>query len=496
MASRRRRLLGSVLIACSLVVIVHSTLSPYQFDFSSAGVAVAQTRLAQLLQKPLVNRAFWVDVCRNILFFLPLGFGLGCRLLGNLPAAADKSSGRNSSQKTFSFRTASGHFLAVSFCLSAGVELAQLFEPSRHASFFDLLCNTTGGVVGGWLLVYALQWHRQWRWGLSSAPVRAAIALSLLIFLLYVPHRSTSLQSWKETYQLVVGNEVSGNRPWRGEITQFSLSARAASAQEISAFFKGNAPIRSVIASYRFDRNAADSAVVVRSPSSAPPLSWQGSLATDSRSTGLFTDKPIKAQKEQSQSVSIGPKSWLITDTAPTGLISALKQNSAFTLTARITSAKVKQFGPARIVSLSNGTSDRNFTLAQDGTRLVFRLATAWTGQDGTWPEFAVPDVFLPGSLVPRSIVVTYRNPQLTIYVDDITQVHWLSLSPRQNWLWTGLALFRPAQQNYWQVESETPDLFQLARILYWSICLLVAVWLVHAFICSLSLFWPRRIGF
>ncbi len=473
-SSRRRRLIGSIVIVCSLLVVVHSTLSPYQFDLSDAGVAKAQSRIAQLLQKPQINRAFWIDICRNVLFFLPLGIGLGCRLSGNL-------SNPNSEKIQPSFYAASIQFLIVSFALSAVVEILQLFEPSRHTSLFDLLCNTTGGILGGWLLFY--QW--QWRQSLSFPPIRAAITIGLLVFLLYAPHRSTSLQSWNETYQLTVGNEASENRPWRGKTNGFSLLARAASEQEIKSFLESGMPIQEAIASYRFDRDAEDkSAVVVRSPQSAPPLSWKGNPTVASRSISKINNNKSndgkfahsKPAEQQDQNVSINPKRWLITDIAPTDLTSTFKQNSAFSLTTQITSAKVKQFGPATIISLSKDPSNRNFTLGQNGTDLVFRLATIWTGQNGTWPEFVVPDVFLPDDLSTHNLVVTYQNPQLAIYVDDIAQVHQLNISPRQTWLWTGLNLLRPTQNNYWRALSGTSALFQASRTIYWTVCFLLAV--------------------
>ncbi len=471
-SSRRRRLLGSVIVICSLLIIIHSTLSPYQFDLSEAGASAAQDRLVQLLKKPQINRAFWIDICRNVLFFLPLGVGLGCRLSGDL-------FNPNGEKIQPSFYTASRQFLIVSFALSAVVEILQLFEPSRHTSLFDLLCNTTGGILGGWLLFY----QRQWRQSLSFPPIRAAIALGLLVFLLYAPHRSTSLQSWNETYQLAVGNEVSENRPWRGKTNGFSLFDRAASELEIESFLESDTPIPGAIASYGFDRAEGESAVgesaVVRSPQSAPPLSWKGNPTTASSSTSESNDSKLadsKLAEQQDQNVSINPKRWLITDIAPINLTSALKQNGAFTLTTQITSAKVKQFGPATIVSLSKDPSNRNFTLGQSGTDLVFRLATTWTGQNGTWPEFVVPDIFLPGDLSAHNLVVTYRNPQLAIYIDNIAQVHQLNLSPRRTWLWTGLNLLRPTQNNYWRAQSETPALFRSSQIIYWTACFLLAV--------------------
>ena len=467
--NRYRRWLGSVVVVFSFAIVVHGTLSPYQFDFSSLGMERAQARLVSLLQVPPLDRAFWVDALLNILFFMPFGFGWGCLWTnkGQVYLAKQKSSQALSQSITRQKRRqliVSMRLLAVSGCLSFGVELLQLFTPSRTTSAFDLLCNTAGGVLGGWLIVYSQQWRR----GLSFPLVRAAIALGLLTFLLFSPYRSTSLQSWQESYYLTVGNEVTGGRPWQGEVGEFSLFDRVASELEIEAFLKAETPIADAVASYQFDSSAGRGVEVVRSPKSIPPLVWQGSSTPDSN---------------QANSISISPKRWLITKTAPSRLSAALMRNDAFTLTAKISSAKVKQFGPARIISLSLDNHNRNFTLGQSGSALIFQLATAWTGRNGIWPEFVISGVFdSTDNLGPHNLVVTYQNPLLTAYIDNLSQVHQLNLSPKQTWLWTGLNIFRATKTKYWKAQANSPVLSLLSSALYWTICFFLLVVLVHAF--------------
>ncbi|WP_038016410.1 VanZ family protein [Synechococcus sp. PCC 7335] len=464
-SNRYRRWVGCVIVIFSLAIVVHGTLFPYEFDFSGVGIETAQARLAGLFQKPSLDRAFWVDAFQNILFFMPLGFGLGYlwkehsyawhrsgQVLNQQSVSPERNYRRN--QHTIFIR-----LLVFSFCVSLGVELLQLFAPSRNTSVYDLLSNTVGGVLGGWLIVYA----RQWRKGLSLPLVRAAIALCLLAFLLFFPHHATSLQSWEEFYYLTVGNEVSGGRPWRGEISSLSLSDRVASEREIESFLEKGTPMASTVGNYRFAQGE-----IVRSPQSLPLLVWKSSSA------------PTSNQRE---SVSVSPKRWLITKTAPSELTAALKRNDAFTLTAQVSSTKVEQFGPARIISLSLNNHDRNFTLGQNGSALIFQLATAWTGRNGIWPEFVIPGVFESEDiLIPRNVVVTYQNPLLTVYVDDLSQVHQLNLSPRRTWLWTGLNIFRATKTKYWQVRADASTPSQLSSAIYWAICFFLLAILIHAF--------------
>ena len=50
------------------------------------------------------------------------------------------------------------------------------------------------------------------------------------------------MNRWPDDCRLVVGNEVSGDRPWRGEIALVALYARALSADEIAQNFAAGPP--------------------------------------------------------------------------------------------------------------------------------------------------------------------------------------------------------------------------------------------------------------
>ncbi len=74
-----------------------------------------------------------------------------------------------------------------------------------------------------------------------------------------------------------------------------------------------------------------------------------------------------------------------------TKLIAAAKTSHEFTIEAWITPAKTNQTGPARIVTLSRDSGQRNFTLGQDGNRFDLRLRTTKTDQNGL-PSLASPE--------------------------------------------------------------------------------------------------------
>jgi hypothetical protein len=68
-------------------------------------------------------------------------------------------------------------------------------------------------------------------------------------------------------------------------------------------------------------------------------------------------------------------------------LLAACRASSQLALEAVFTPDTLDQRGPARIVSFSSGSASRNFTLGQEGDRLILRLRTPSTGDNGVDPE-------------------------------------------------------------------------------------------------------------
>ena len=64
-------------------------------------------------------------------------------------------------------------------------------------------------------------------------------------------------------------------------------------------------------------------------------------------------------------------------------LISAIRRSGALTIEAWIKPRVKKQSGPARIVTLSKNSTNRNFTLGQDGRKYDVRLRTTQTNTNG-----------------------------------------------------------------------------------------------------------------
>jgi hypothetical protein len=69
------------------------------------------------------------------------------------------------------------------------------------------------------------------------------------------------------------------------------------------------------------------------------------------------------------------------------GFQDEVRTANAFSLVIRLTTSALNQEGPARILSLSQGTGARNLTLGQEKDELVLRLRTTETGTNGLRPQ-------------------------------------------------------------------------------------------------------------
>ncbi len=111
--------------------------------------------------------------------------------------------------------------------------------------------------------------------------------------------------------------------------------------------------------------------------------------------------------------VTFAHNGMLRTREAPAELYRA---RAGLTVEARVTTASLDQSGPARIVTASTGPDHRNFTLAQEGADLVFRLRASAADANGVATEAHVPAVFVAGRA--QHLVVSYDLATLAVYVD------------------------------------------------------------------------------
>ncbi|MDF3127927.1 hypothetical protein P0Y35_01830 [Kiritimatiellaeota bacterium B1221] len=96
-------------------------------------------------------------------------------------------------------------------------------------------------------------------------------------------------------------------------------------------------------------------------------------------------------------------------------LLSHFQASNELTLECVIETASLTQTGPARIVSFSNDSQNRNFTLGQEGAKLIFRLRTPQTGNNGIQPESHIGNIAREEQ---THILITYQNGNLRAYIN------------------------------------------------------------------------------
>ncbi len=97
-----------------------------------------------------------------------------------------------------------------------------------------------------------------------------------------------------------------------------------------------------------------------------------------------------KGVKRTKGSLEISGKTMIRSIKVPTKIIKTVKGSGELTVEAWVRSANLKQNGPARILTISKDTSNRNFTLGQDGSKYDLRLRTSKTSRNGM-PSLASP---------------------------------------------------------------------------------------------------------
>ncbi len=268
------------------------------------------------------------DVLNNLILYMPLGIALGGT----------------------SFLRA----LLYGLGLSTGAELLQLGYIDRTPSFTDIASNTAGAVIG-YLAARAFlstQAKGPRFVGLPRPVAALAIPIAILGTLALLHNRPPSdFSNWNPGFQLAVGNELSGDRPWTGTISELAIYPFAMSPAQINDFV----------------HQSRDSTAVEEPPGQAPIV---GPLQATDLSTHF--GRPLLSPQDELR------------------LYDTLTTSNQLTLLVAMRTSNLEQTGPARIVTYSRDGWGRNFTLGQIRNTLTFRLRTP-----GVWRKRGGPSSVL-----------------------------------------------------------------------------------------------------
>ena len=216
--------------------------------------------------------------------------------------------------------------------------------------------------------------------------------------------RRTRLSNWSSEYPLLIGNELTGDRAWRGRVFALDISDAATTPAAVRRFSAGEPSLEAGTPIAAFDFTG--SAPFKDATGHLPDLEWTGRPRASDGAGGSCPARPgcrATAPHQVWRSVcGRRARSPCSSDARPTIPIRTARRGLSRIL-------------PARCCETSRWASR-----AAD---LVFRLRTPDTGVNGYPLEVFVPGVFADRS--PREILVTYDGANLLVAMahgDDVSR--------------------------------------------------------------------------
>jgi hypothetical protein len=300
------------------------------------------------------------DFVNNLILYMPLGIALG---------------GRSILRAFF-----------VGLGLSTCAEVLQLGYLDRIPSFLDIANNTVGTVIGYGIATLILRTGHDPRSVRLYRPIAiAAIPLGIVGALMLI-HRSppSDFSNWSPGFHLAAGNELTGDRPWSGTISELAIYPFAMPPSQISDLAGKSWPTA-------------------------------GAVVGPMQPTAFTTvgGRQILSSQEESS------------------LYQTLMSHSQLTLLVRMQTNNLEQTGPARIITYSIDPIYRNFTLGQIGNTLTFRLRTPSAGLNGANPALYTGPVLSLNRPVLVAAVYDGRFSRLYLDGKQVSQVDLGARRPR-----------------------------------------------------------------
>jgi hypothetical protein len=292
------------------------------------------------------------DFVNNLILYMPLGIALGGKSLIRA--------------------------FVLGLSLSTCAEVLQLGYVDRIPSFLDIASNTCGAVIGYLIARLLLRTAHDPRWLRLYRPVTvAAIPIAILGTLMLLHHRPASdFSNWSPAFHLAAGNELTGDRPWSGTISELAIYPFAMSPAQVSDLARQTTSSESV-------QRPSEAAIV-------------GPMQPTALTTRF--GRPLLSRQEELT------------------LYNTLVSRSQLTLVVRMRTNNLEQSGPARIVTYSQDPVSRNFTLGQIRNTLTFRLRTPGSGLNGADPAlYSGPVLWLDQPCLAAAV---YDGRISRLYVD------------------------------------------------------------------------------
>jgi VanZ family protein len=367
--------------------VVAITLTPFNLSYAPNEL---QTRIRAVFQ--IEPQSAFKDACHVVSFFV-----VGMLVVANLR------------------RSRAPRLVAVAtvVCGCVALESAQLLEPGRHARLTDLLLNAISAVVGLAIGINTSTGARlceKLRLG-TERPIAEAIVLTVAVVVWWVvclrPVCGGLTMAWDRTYPLCLGNEIGGERQWSGQLRYAGIYGRALSRGQVGQLYsRVGQPDTS-------DWRSSHDLLVGYDFQTKPttPLKPDGELKDDS----LDLDVPADLSWSLTDGITISAPAMLQSRGSAMRLTDRITSRQAFSVEAWARPANLTPGGPARLISSSSSVADRNFTLGQWRSSLVFRARNRVNGPNATKYELWAPAVVATAW---QHFVATYDHGVSIVYVD------------------------------------------------------------------------------
>lgn len=377
-----------ILTVVYLMYLFILTLSPFHFSMK---------HLHEFSDKNIVDLIYAFiyinsgDIIANLLLFLPLGFLF-------------YYSFQKDPEIKILFKA-----MIIGGMLSFIIEFLQLFL-DRSTNITDIAMNAIGSGAG---FIIAILWQRNHSKipKISKKIIRNTHFFVLMLYSVFVimicllPRRYTSTKWWNPDYPLLIGNEGTSDRPWRGDVYFIALFQKALRAREAHALYLSILDSNSVncrqsmglIAAYPLTEGQGDT--IHDTSTDSDQISLTGNALQ------WISGRGIRSLGELIHSITPSNK---ITD--------AVKQSQEFSVEIWCRPENLIQGGPARIISLSPDVSKRNFCLAQESDELHFRFRTYIAGSNGSQVNLRAANVL--NSITKYHFIATFSHGVEQLYVN------------------------------------------------------------------------------
>jgi hypothetical protein len=231
-----------------------------------------------------------------------------------------------------------------------------------------------------------------------------------MLAILTTTHSGASISGWNCSYPLLIGNEATQDRPWRGKIGGLAIYGRVPSKSVLTAL--GRLPMTANQSEARRRAGAlvvyAFDAVEGRRVPDLGLGSANGALDAEIAGPGRWS----LAQG----AIDIHGPALIQSNAVARELCEQIARSQAFAVEIEFASADLRQSGPARIVSMSQDPMQRNFTLAQDVGALILRVRTPRSGSNGLRLPIRTADGAITGGW--QHVWATYGGGSGDIFVD------------------------------------------------------------------------------